>query len=151
MQKLPGCITFVLLMEDSHISHQGVVSAIHQNTIEVVIESTSACSTCKTKHLCGVSDSKEKIITVRKPQETFVPGEKVLIIMTQKMGFLAVFLAYILPFIVMIALMLAAYFAEVSEPITGLLVVVFLTAYFFSLYAFRKKLNRKFTFTIKKL
>ncbi|HOV11132.1 MAG TPA: SoxR reducing system RseC family protein [Bacteroidales bacterium] len=138
-------------MEDSHISHQGVVSAIHQNTIEVLIESTSACSTCKTKHLCGVSDSKEKIITVPKPEETFILGEKVIVIMTQKMGFLAVFLAYVLPFIIMIALMLVAHYTEVSEPVTGLLVVMFLTAYFFTLYAFRKKLNRKFTFTIKKL
>jgi len=138
-------------MEDSHISHQGVVRSIRQNTIEVLIESASACSSCKTKHLCGVSDSKEKIITVRKPEQSFVTGENVLVIMTQKMGFLAVFLAYVLPFMVMIALMLVAHYTEVSEPITGLLVVVFLTAYFFSLYAFRKKLNRKFTFTIKKL
>ncbi len=138
-------------MEDSHISHQGVVSAIHQNTIEVLIESASACSTCKTKHLCGVSDSKEKIITIPKPEETFILGEKVIVIMSQKMGFLAVFLAYVLPFIIMIALMLVAHYTKVSEPVTGLLVVMFLTAYFFTLYAFRKKLNRKFTFTIKKL
>jgi len=67
------------------------------------------------------------------------------------MGFLAVFLAYVLPFIIMIALMLVAHYTKVSEPVTGLLVVMFLTAYFFTLYAFRKKLNRKFTFTIKKL
>lgn len=71
--------------------------------------------------------------------------------MSRSLGILAVLYAYILPFVVMISLMIGEYFSSVSEPVMGLTVVVFLAAYFFVPYAFRKKLSKKFTFTIKKL
>jgi len=138
-------------MQENHISHKGFIKEIREDTIDVLITSESACSTCKTKHLCGVSDSKEKIITVQKPKQQFEPGDNVEVAMSQSMGTLAVFYAYIIPFVLMISLMIAEYYTGVSEPIIGLTVAIFLVAYFFTLYAFRKKLNRKFTFTIKKL
>lgn len=53
-------------MEENHISHHGIVKEIHQDLIDVIIVSESAFSICKAKHLCGVYDSKEKIITVEK-------------------------------------------------------------------------------------
>lgn len=137
-------------MSQNHISHHGIIKEIHQDSIDVLIISESACSICKTKHLCGVSDSKEKIITVRKPLQQFEPGENVEVMMSQSMGTMAVLFAYILPFVVMISLMIAEYYSGVSEPVMGLSVVLFLVAYFFTLFTFRKKLNRKFSFSIKK-
>ena len=138
-------------MQENHISHTGIIKEIHPDTIDVLITSEAACSNCKTKHLCGVSDSKVKIITVPKPQQQFEPGEHVEVFMSQSLGSLAVLYSYILPFVLMISIMIAEYYSGVSEPIIGLTIVVFLAVYFFSLYVFRKKLKRKFTFSIKKL
>lgn len=69
--------------------------------------------------------------------------------MKQSLGVLAVFLAYLSYFIIMIALLL--FYSDFSEPVIGLVVLIFLTLYFWVLYTFRNNLNKKFRFTIKKV
>ena len=138
-------------MQENHILHKGIIKEIHADSIDVMITSEPACSSCKTKHLCGVADSTVKIVTVPKPQQQFESGEHVEVFMNQSLGTLAVLYSYILPFVFMIAIMIAEYYSGVSEPLIGLSVVVFLAVYFFSLFVLRKKLKRKFTFSIKKL
>ncbi|HPI46326.1 MAG TPA: SoxR reducing system RseC family protein, partial [Tenuifilaceae bacterium] len=84
------------------IEHLGRIDAVTPNDIRVVIISQSACASCHAKGACSASDVSEKIVVVSKTNHNFLVGETVKVLLKQSLGFKALFLAYILPFIVVI-------------------------------------------------
>ena len=51
------------------IQHEGIVKNLTSQQIEVLIISQSACSGCHAKGSCGMSEAKQKIITMPRPQK----------------------------------------------------------------------------------
>jgi positive regulator of sigma E activity len=138
-------------MGSNQINHTGTVIKIDNKSIEVMILAQSACSACHSKSMCSLSEMKEKTILIPMPKEKFEQGEQVSVVMAESLGILAVFYAYILPIIVLVATMAGLTLAGISEPVIGACVLILLTAYFFLIYALRNKLNKKFTFKIEKI
>jgi positive regulator of sigma E activity len=136
-------------MSTSIIQHQGVVQNIESNRLEIMIISESACSSCKSKKVCSISEIKEKIIYVETYEGSYHIGDKVIVSIEEKMGAYAVVFAYVLPFIVMISVLIFGYYTKVSEPVMGLSVVISLAVYFIFLYLFRNELSKKMTFKVK--
>jgi len=68
--------------------------------------------------------------------------------MKQSLGNFAVFLGYILPFLVLLATLIISISAGLSEGIAGLLSLGILVPYFFVLYQLRSKLSKKFSFQL---
>lgn len=133
------------------IQHEGFIRSLSQETLEVVIDSQSACAACHAKGACGMSDSKQKTIVVQRPEGDFSVGEKVLVCASSQNAYYSVFLAYIFPSLLIIA---TIFFiersgnGEMTAAIASLCMLIF---YFFCLYLFRNKISNKIKFTIEKL
>lgn len=137
-------------MNTSIIQHQGVVQNIVDKQLEIMIISESACSSCKSKKICSISEIKEKLIYIESPDGSYRTGDKVTVFLEEKMGAFAVVFAYFLPFIIMISTLFFGYYNKVSEPVMGLSVLLSLALYFLALYLFRDRFSKKVTFKVKK-
>jgi positive regulator of sigma E activity len=138
-------------MSEFEIAHPGIVQKVDKDHIDVMVLSQSACSSCHSKSMCSLSEMKEKIIQVPKLNEMFEPGERVEVVMAESLGLFAVLLSYVVPVAVFIALIIIVVNFTQSEPLAGLISLLFLVAYYFVLYLFRKKLKKKFSFHIRKI
>jgi positive regulator of sigma E activity len=130
------------------INHDGIVLKNEGNSVFVSISSASACSGCHAEGTCSMSGKEEKIIEVRGRYEVN-NGDHVTILMKQSMGYAALFLGYIIPVLVVIILLFSLITAGVPELASGLASIVILIPYYIILYFFRKRINEKFTFTLK--
>lgn len=138
-------------MSNNIISHKGIINSIVGNRLEVTIISESACSSCKSKKVCSISEIKEKNIYIENTDNSFQVGETVNVFIEERMGAYAVFFAYGLPFIIMVLVLFIGYYNKFSEPLMGLSVVVLLTIYYTTLYLLRNQIGKKVTFKVEKL
>jgi sigma-E factor negative regulatory protein RseC len=130
------------------INHEGIVQRKEDDSVFVSISSTSACSGCHAEGSCNMSGKEEKIIEVR-GRYNVSQGDKVTILMKQSMGYAALFLGYVIPVVVVIALLFLLIASNVTELVSGLVSIACLLPYYIILYFFRKQINEKFTFTLK--
>jgi sigma-E factor negative regulatory protein RseC len=130
------------------IEHEGVVENADNGAVKVKILSNSACSGCHAEGFCLISGQKEKEIII--PGKFDVsPGESVIVQMKKSMGYKALLLGYIIPFIVfMVVLIILAVFS-ISELYAGAGALAMLIPYYLILWFFRKRIDNNFTFTIK--
>ncbi|HCY01448.1 MAG TPA: Fis family transcriptional regulator, partial [Bacteroidales bacterium] len=117
--------------------------------VTVCIISQSACSACHAKGACGLSDSTEKMITVLKPNHNLKVGESVRVIIKQSMGFKALFVGYILPFIAVLTVLITLTLFNVSEGKAGLASIAILAPYYFALYLFKDRISNHFIFELE--
>ena len=81
----------------------------------------------------------------------FDPKEKVRVVLAQSLGFRALFLGYILPFLLVLTALLIASATVVSELVAGLISLSVLLPYYIGLKLFRGKLDRQFSFFLHKI
>lgn len=132
------------------VEHEGIIQSLSAQTLDIVIDSHSACAGCHAKGACGISDMKQKIITARRPEGDFQVGERVMVYADLGNAFYSVWLAYVLPSIVIIG---AIFFIEKtgsSELTAAMASLGLLALYFFMLYLFRNKISKRITFTVAK-
>lgn len=130
------------------INHEGIVQENSGRSVMVTITSSSACAGCHAKGSCNMTGSETKIVNVDGCYDV-KPGEVVTVQMTQSMGYKAIFLGYIFPFISVVAMLIILVAAGTEELFAGLISVAILLPYYTILYLFRKRINEKFTFTLK--
>lgn len=134
------------------INHNGIIEKIDGNTVFVRIIQQSACSGCHAQSMCSASEKKEKIIEVNDNNPgRFHVNEKVTLCGQSSLGLQAVFLAFVLPLIVVVAAIVAGSGLQWDETTSGLTGLLLLVPYYSILYFLREKLKRKFIFTLKKL
>lgn len=138
------------MQNNKQIDHVGTISKIKDEKITVSILNVSACAGCHAKSACSMSDMKEKEIDIIDYSSSFKLGEKVKIVYQESLGWLALLLAYVLPFvIVLITLFIATAFT--NELISGLMALGILLPYYSLLYFFKDRLKKTFSFTIHKI
>jgi len=130
------------------INHEGIVQKRDDTSVIVSISSSTACSGCHAEGSCNMSGKEEKIIEVAGKYNVH-PGDKVVILMKQSMGFAALFLGYLLPLISVVTALIILVAMQVPELPAGLLSLGILIPYYLILYFFRGKVNEKFSFTLK--
>jgi positive regulator of sigma E activity len=130
------------------INHDGIVQKRDENTVTVSISSVAACAGCHAEGSCTMSDKQEKIIEVH-GNYNVKPGDKVTVRMQQSMGYIALFLGYILPGITVIALLITLISVKLPELTSGLISIGILIPYYSVLFFFRERIDKKFTFTLK--
>lgn len=128
------------------IEHQGIIIDIDGKLAHVKIEQISACASCHVKSVCGASDKSEKIIDANIMDKSLKVGDQVTIIGQKSLGIQAVLLAYILPFIVIIATLFIANIFTTNELIIGTCALASLIPYFVVLRLMRNKIQAKFQF-----
>jgi len=137
-------------MSSDTVKHEGIVSRVDEKYVEVKIQSTSACAACHIKSACGMGESKEKTIVVPRPEgKTFEPGQRVTITMSVSQGNKAAFIAYFIPFVVLIATLLILLSFGVNEVISAVASIASLTICYLVIYAFRGKIEKTFFYEIE--
>jgi sigma-E factor negative regulatory protein RseC len=133
------------------IEHQGVIISIDGNIAHVKIEQTSACASCHVKSVCGASEKSEKIIDANIIDDTLTIGDQVTIIGQKSLGLQAILLAYVLPFVIIVAVLFIANVFTTNELIIGTCALASLIPYLVILRLMRNRIQAKFQFyAIKK-
>jgi sigma-E factor negative regulatory protein RseC len=131
------------------IKHDGIVIAVNgDGTVRVRIVQTSACASCKAKAMCASAESVEKEIDAM-GEGLLAIGDEAEVIVAEKIGWKAIFLAYILPFILLLGSVLV--FNEfLKEEIAGTIALCTMGVYYIVLGLFKNKLQKQFSFTARK-
>ncbi|MCT4601191.1 MAG: SoxR reducing system RseC family protein [Marinifilaceae bacterium] len=134
------------------INHIGKIEHINDNTIVVKIQNQSACAGCHARGACSMADVKEKLIDIdRNPNDNYKIGEDVKIVCDQDLGFIAIFWAYVLPTILIFTSIILLLKLGYREGLAGLISLCILIPYYITLFLFRKKLKKRFTFRIEQI
>jgi sigma-E factor negative regulatory protein RseC len=132
------------------IRHSGKVILIDDDTTKVRIVSMSACSSCHARGACSVSDMEEKVVEVKTNNDLlkYKVGDDVNVSMSQNLGFLALFLGYLLPLILVVSTITILSLLKKDDLIVGLAALSLLIPYYVILYLYKDKLKNKFLFKI---
>ncbi len=132
------------------ITHPGIVKQTDNDRVFVMILAQSACASCHAKGMCSVSDMEEKIIEVYKQKDrTYKPGDQVSVIMKKSLGNKAVFIAYFLPFLIVLAALFILVEVTQEEGLSALIALALLVPYYIIIYYSRDKLKKTFMFSIE--
>ena len=134
-------------MAKNTIEHDGIVTQVAETFIIVTIQSQTACAGCHAKGACGMSEMALKSITTEKPNEDV--GDKVIVSASTQNAMLSVLLAYIVPSILIIAVLALLILAGTSEVLAATLSLTTTTVYFIVLYLLRNKFAKKIKFKVK--
>lgn len=133
------------------ISHKGRVLEVTPQFTTVEIISESACSACHAKGLCSLSDSKAKTVMVpTSGWDSFSPGDEVNVVLKLTMGYKAVWLAYVVPLFVLVAVLLGLVAAGVKDIYAGLGAIGAVALYYSVIFLLRSKLNNQYIFKLEK-
>ena len=131
------------------ISHEGIVTSIDDNNVEVKILSKSACASCNIKGACNMSEMKEKIISINTPKANdFQIGQNVMVSMGLGQANKAVVFAYVIPTIILFSMIFILNHFKIEEGINALISISSLVPYYLILFLFRDKMKRKFEYEI---
>lgn len=133
------------------IEHKGRIDSIDDNKINVSFIALSGCASCHAKGVCTVADMQEKSVEVIDYTNQYQVGEEVNVTLRQALGFRALFLGYVLPFILVLTLLIVLSATTHNEAIAGIGALAVLLPYYSLLFILRDKIRKKFTFTINKI
>jgi len=134
------------------VQHTGKVISVNEDSVDVVVEAPDACIGCKAKDICITGEGKEKQISVYTPSAyDYAVGEEVEVSMEQVMGMKAVFIAYMLPFLLVFFSLLIMIQTGLGELLSGSVALAMLALYYVGLYIFRNKIEREIVFKIGKI
>lgn len=138
-------------MREDCVEQKGIVIKKQENKVVVKIEQKSTCSSCHARGACTSLDKKDKEIEITtKDVENYSIGDEVIITISTKLGMKAVFIAFVLPLIlIVVALFLSIKLFTLSQSLSALISLVVLSAYYFFLYKQNLFLSKQFNFTIK--
>ena len=130
--------------------HTGKVVSMTPTMTTVQIVSQSACSECHAAGLCGLSEYTEKAIEVpTRPSATYGVGDEVQVVLKASMGFKAVWIAYFLPLVVLLAVALGLIALGVPELVSGLAGLGAVALYYLVVWLLRDRLRNEYVFTIQ--
>ncbi len=131
------------------IKHEGIISKISKDNIIVSLKGDINCEGCKAQSACGVSDSNLKEIVLIKTNQSFKLNEDVNLVLKKQLGLVAVFWAYVFPFVlVLLVLIIASSFLK--EWVAGLLSLLVLLPYYLVLYKLNNVFKKVFKIEILK-
>lgn len=133
------------------IEHQAIVRKVSDGYAQVEILVRSACAGCHAKTLCSASDESRRLIDVVLSEgECVEVGQTVSVCGRKSWGIRAVMLAYVVPIILILAVLVACESMSLADDIAGLASLGVLVPYFLLLYLLRNKIGRSIVFVITK-
>ena len=135
-------------MNHNSINHDGQVVEISDNKVVAEIFVSEACGTCQAKGLCHTNGKRVRVEAEAEPGQEFLVGQKVKVAFTPTLAMSSVLLAYVLPLVLMFAVMFTLIAITGSQDVGCLCGLAVLPVYYTILYMLRHKLRRKFKFKI---
>ena len=139
-------------MKNAYTLHSGTV--VEKSTEKYLVQITlnDACGHCSNQKACAIFTSDKRIIEI--VRDTCTPeaevGEKVNVRMQTQSGLQAVFYAYLLPVLLLMCVIVVLYIFRLGEQAVALSAVGTMGLYYLAFYFFRRKLEKKFSFTLEK-
>ncbi|MGF1637274.1 MAG: SoxR reducing system RseC family protein [Cyclobacteriaceae bacterium] len=130
------------------IAHQGIVKDLGKGMVRVRLVNVSACAGCHAKAACGVSDVDNKEIEILADDKLFKAGDQVKVHLEESLGFKALALGYLLPFVLLFAVLLISFQLTANELFSGLLALATLLPYYLILSLYKNRLKTTFSFTM---
>lgn len=131
------------------VSHSGIVSKMVANHLEIALSGNIHCESCQVKSACGVSETETKIVRVLQTDASLSVGQQVRVVLQNSLGLKAVFLAYVLPFLLLFVVLITASLF-VKEWQAGLLALFVLIPYYMLLYFNKNTLKKVFSIHVLK-
>lgn len=132
-------------------SHQGVVTSTRKGSVSVKIEAVSACASCAAHSKCGFAESKDKTVDVPTTDwQQYHEGDEVTVHIDEQHGMLAVWIAYVLPALLLMAVIVTLSLIGLPEWAVVLSAFTTLALYILILYLSRHKVEKNFTLTVTK-
>ncbi|MBR6432956.1 SoxR reducing system RseC family protein [Bacteroides sp. KG156] len=136
-------------MANTIIRHQGIVENISGSHLQVRIVQTSACASCSVKGHCTSAETKEKLVDVYDVDAaSYRPGDRVWVAGRLSMGAMAVLLAFILPFLVLIVSLFVLMAVRNDELFAALGSLALLIPYYYILWLNKARIGKKFSFSV---
>lgn len=132
------------------IEHSGIVERIDSEGILVKIVSQSACASCHAKGYCTTADQEEKEVLIKDYKEQYALGEKVSVLLEHSQGMRAILIGYFYPFLIVLGLLLILSSSGTDELMSGIISVSTLIPYYIILYLLKDRINKKFSFSVRK-
>ena len=134
----------------SEISHRGRIVSITPEITTVEIVSESACAACHAKGLCSLGDSTVKQVELpTRGWDNYSVGQEVNVVLRASMGHKAVWLAYVIPLIILVAALLGTLAAGGSELLAGGVAIGAIALYYLVIWLLRGRLRNEYIFNIK--
>jgi sigma-E factor negative regulatory protein RseC len=133
------------------IEHKGRIDSIDGHKINISFLALSGCASCHAKGVCTVGDMQEKSVEVLDYSNQYQVGEEVNVILKQSLGFRALFLGYVLPFILVLTILIVLTIITNNEAVAGISALSVLAPYYLVLFFIKDKIKKQFTFSITKL
>ena len=125
------------------ITHAGVVEHIDGSRVRVRIVQTSACAACKVSGHCNAAEAKEKLVDVFTASASQLKvGDAVTVAASRQMATQALLLAFGLPLVIMLAVLLVILSLTGREGLSALCALGALLPYYGVLWLFRGRLLR---------
>ena len=129
----------------------GTVTQVTDGQLHITIECHSACTHCQSNKNCGFAESKEKEVVVDHADSgRYQVGDAVAVEIRESQGLLAVLIAYLLPAILGLTLLVVTYHPW-GELLSALSTLAFFALYALVLRLFRPRLQRRFTYQVRPL
>ncbi|MDR0976649.1 MAG: SoxR reducing system RseC family protein [Prevotellaceae bacterium] len=134
------------------IEHQGIVESVNGQHVRVRIEQVSACASCSVKAHCSSADTREKMVDAVAGDGTrYAVGDAVTVCGALSMGRMAVVLAFVVPFVVLVAALFTFMTLWQDELEAASAALALLIPYYIVLWLMRSRLKRTFAFSVKPL
>ena len=134
----------------SDVSHKGRIVRITPQLTTVAIEQQGACGSCHAAGLCGLADAVEKAVELpTNPYASYKVGDEIELVLKASMGMKAVWLAYFIPLLILLGVILGLIALGVGEVVSGLSGIGAVGVYYFLLWLLRDRLKNEYVFTIK--
>ena len=139
-------------MSVANIKHCGEVVRVADDKVWVRMTVNSACSGCHARVVCGVDESKDKIVEVATSDAvSYSVGESVEVALeSRSVGAKSVFLAYVVPFFVLTLMLVGSILLGASEGVAVLAALGGVAVYYLLLHLLNDKVKDTIKFIIIK-
>ena len=134
------------------VKHCGEVVRVADNKVWVRMTVNSACSGCHARAVCGVDESKDRIVEVATSDAAaYSVGESVEVALeSRSVGAKSVFLAYVVPFFVLLIVLVGLTVFGVSEGVAALSAIAGVGVYYVVLWRMNSRIEKTIKFIITK-
>jgi len=139
---------FLTVVEE--IKHRGIVVSAGPDSVKVRFEQNSACAGCHAAGYCSARSSEERILDL-KGSYNLRSGEQVDVSISKSQGYLALFLGYLLPLLILLAVLFVLTGLSVGEVTASLVAAGATGIYYLGLYLSGKHISGKFNFRVHKI
>ena len=133
----------------NYVEHEGLVVEASDSHVLVNVIVKSSCAGCQIKGGCNLSEIQEKLIDINHNKEGYKNGDKVLIAMETVLGYKALLLGYIIPFIIILLTLIVSISVFQNEGTAAGLALGFAVVYYLIIYILRKYIQKAFRYTLK--